>query len=128
MKLLLDTCTFLWITTEASELSTTARKHFEDPVNDVFLSVVSAWEISIKYSLARLPLPESPEKFVGDQRRAHMIESLPLHEEAVFQSLKLPDLHKDPFDRMLVCQAIAHGLTILTPDELIARYPVLTIW
>jgi len=128
MRLLLDTCTFLWISTDAPELSTRARELFVDPGNEVYLSSVSTWEIAIKYALGRLPLPEPPERFIPDQRKRHGIEPLPLDEEATLHLVRLPELHKDPFDRMLICQAIVHGLVILSPDELICQYPVRTMW
>lgn len=128
MKLLLDTATFLWIVTEAPELSSRARELFADPVNDLYLSSVSAWEIAVKYNLRRLPLPEPPERFVPAQRQQHEIEELALEEEAALHLNRLPPLHKDPFDRMLICQAIVHGLVILTSDPLINRYPVKTAW
>ncbi|HUF82656.1 MAG TPA: type II toxin-antitoxin system VapC family toxin, partial [Burkholderiales bacterium] len=69
-----------------------------------------------------------PQQFIPEQRRAHGIETLPLDEDAVLQLSRLPAIHKDPFDRMLICQAIAHGMVILTPDPLIGRYPVRTLW
>lgn len=75
-----------------------------------------------------MPLPQPPQQFIPAQRRAHRIETLPLDEDAVLQLPRLPAHHKDPFDRMLICQAIAHGMTILTPDPLITRYPVRTAW
>jgi len=128
MRILLDTCTFLWIITDAPELSTRARELFRDPVNDVFLSSISTWEISIKHALGRLPLPESPERFIPAQREQHGVETLPLEESATLHLTRLPQLHKDPFDRMLICQAIIHGLTIMTPDELILQYPVRSTW
>ncbi len=128
MKILLDTCTFLWIITDASELSTRARELFVHPENQVYLSSVSTWEISIKHAMGRLPLPEPPERFIPAQRKQHNVESLPLEEEATLHLTRLPEMHKDPFDRMLVCQAIVHGLAILTPDELILQYPVRWIW
>jgi len=128
VKLLLDTATFLWIVTEAPELSSRARELFADPVNDLYLSSVSAWEIAVKYNLRRLPLPEPPERFVPAQRQQHEIEELALEEEAALHLNRLPPLHKDPFDRMLICQAIVHGLVILTSDPLINRYPVKTAW
>ena len=78
--------------------------------------------------LARLPLPEAPDRHVPQLRARHGIESLALDEDAVMQIGKLPGHHRDPFDRMLVCQALAHGLTLLTPDPLISRYPVRTAW
>ena len=76
----------------------------------------------------QVPLPELPAKYVPAQRKQHGIESLELDEQAALHLNRLPVLHKDPFDRMLVCQAIAQGLVILTPDSLIAQYPVRTAW
>jgi len=92
------------------------------------LSSISAWEISIKHAIGRLPLPDSPEIFVPTQRKAHLIDMLPLDEDSALHVNKLPKLHHDPFDRMLVCQAIVNGMTILTPDKMIADYPALTRW
>lgn len=128
MRLLLDTATFLWLITDAPDLSSRARELFVDPGNEVYLSAVSAWEIAVKYALGRLPLPEPPERFVPTQRQHHGIEALPLDEEAALHLVKLPLLHRDPFDRMLVCQGIVHGLVILTPDKLVNQYPVRTMW
>lgn len=128
MRLLLDTCTFLWISSEAPELSPRARELFVAPENEVYLSAASTWEIAVKYALRRLPLPESPDQFVPAQRRRHGIAPLPVDEGATLYLPRLPHLHKDPFDRMLVCQAIVHGLLILTPDPLIAQYPARTMW
>ena len=128
MKLLLDTCTFLWVVLGARELSERARGLFVDPGNEAYLSTVSAWEIAVKHSLRRLPLPENPERFIPSEREAHGIESLPLDEESALHLTRLPQLHNDPFDRMLVCQALIHGLVILTPDSLISQYPVRVIW
>lgn len=128
MNLLLDTCTFLWVAQGSNELSKRARELFADPANEVFLSVVSVWEIGVKNAAGRLPLPQSPERYVPALRERHGIESLALDETAVLQIAKLPSRHRDPFDRMLVCQAIVHGLTILTPDPLISQYPASTAW
>lgn len=128
MKLLLDTCTFLWLTLNAKELSRAARKAFTDPDNEVFLSCVSAWEIAIKHGLGKLPLPEAPTEFVSNERGRHGIDTLALTEVATLTLGRLPDLHRDPFDRMLVSQAIVGGLSILTPDPLIQQYPVMTLW
>ena len=128
MRILLDTVTFLWAVTDAPDLSDDARELFVDPGNEIYLSSVSTWEIAVKHSLGKLPLPEPPERFVLSQRKEHGIEPLPLDEEAALHLARLPLLHKDPFDRMLVCQAIVHGLAILTPDNLVDQYPVRTMW
>ncbi len=128
MKVLLDTCAFLWITTDDAQLSETARQIFKNPYNEIFLSSVSAWEIIVKNGIGKLPLPSLADEFIASQRIKHEIDSLPLTEKAVFHLNKLPNYHKDPFDRMLICQAIEHDLTILTSDSLIVQYPVNTAW
>ena len=128
MNVLLDTCTFLWIVSGSPELSDTARKHFSDPANEVYLSVASAWEIIVKHKLGKLPLPGPPHEFIKKWRTRHEIDSLPLDESAVLQLSRLPDYHKDPFDRILICQAIAGGMVILTPDPRISKYPVRAEW
>jgi len=128
VRILLDTVRFLWAVTDAPDLSDDARALFVDPANEIYLGSVTNWEIAIKQSLGKLPLPEPPVRFVPAQRKQHGIDSLPLDEEATLHLTRLPVLHKDPFDRMLVCQAIVHHFVILTPDELISQYPVRTIW
>lgn len=128
MRLLLDTCTFLWIAGDATELSARARALFRSPEHEVYLSAASAWEIGVKHALGRLPLPQPPGRFVPAMRELHGIESLTIDEESVLQADRLPPLHRDPFDRLLVCQAIVHGMTILSPDPLVAAYPVRVVW
>lgn len=128
MRLLLDTCTFLWVVGGAKELSPRARDAFADPSNEAYLSAASAWEIAVKHRLGRLPLPTTPDEFVPAQRAAHGIEPLPVDEESALHVAKLPDLHRDPFDRMLVAQALVGGLVLLTPDDPIRQYPVRILW
>ncbi len=128
MNILLDTCTFLWIVSGSSELSDTAHSLFSDPANEVYLSAASAWEIIVKHRLGKLPLPDPPNEFIKKWRSRHVIDSLPLDEEAVLQLSRLPDYHSDPFDRILICQAIAGSLIIVTPDPHITKYPVRTEW
>lgn len=128
MKLLLDTCTFLWIIWESPELSETAKRLYSDPGNDVYLSSVSSWEIALKYGLGKLPLPDDPDRLVPQHRDRHGIVGLPLDEQSALWIHRLPGLHRDPFDRMLVSQAITGGMTIVTPDQAISGYPVLTVW
>ena len=128
MKLLLDTCTFLWLTKGSKELSQNAIKAFADPKNEVYLSAVSAWEINVKYQLGKLSLPLSPDQFIPKERKRHLVAQLDLTEQDTLHLCKLPAAHKDPFDRMLICQAIEHSLTILTPDPLIVQYPIRNFW
>ena len=128
MKLLLDTCTFLWLLNGDSALSADAGALIRDPRNEAFLSVVSSWEISIKYGLGKLPLPKPPTEYLPPMREAHRIETLSLDEEAALCEAKVPKIHRDPFDRMLVGQSIVCAMPIVTPDPFIAQYPVRTLW
>jgi PIN domain nuclease of toxin-antitoxin system len=128
MKLLLDTCTFLWLALDDPALSDPAKEAFKNPHNEIFLSVVSAWEIAVKHALGDLPLPGDPAIWITTARSARNIQSLPLEEEAVSYVGKLPLIHRDPFDRMLICQSIVHELTLLTPDKQISQYPIRTLW
>jgi PIN domain nuclease of toxin-antitoxin system len=124
MRILLDTCEFLWFVAGDAKLSSKVASAVRDPHNEVFLSVVSFWEISLKHSLGKLPLPQPPAQFVPLQRERHFIAPLALDEAAVTELSTLPSLHRDPFDRMLICQAKAHGLTLAASDALIRQYPV----
>jgi PIN domain nuclease of toxin-antitoxin system len=128
VTLLLDTCTFLWVTTAHPRLSPRAAALIADPANDVHLSAVTVWEIVTKHGRGRLPLPLPPDQFVPMQRERRGFRALPMDENAVLQGIRLPALHRDPFDRMLIAQAIAHGLAILTPDPLVTQYPVRVLW
>ena len=128
MKILVDTCTFLWIATESPRLGKTAAALFLDPDNERYLSAASAWEIGIKHAAGRLPLPERPDVFVPMIREASGIASLDIDEESALHAGRLPGLHSDPFDRMLIAQAIVHGMAILTPDPEIEQYAVRVLW
>ena len=124
MKLLLDTHIFLWYIRRDRKLSDDFRDSIRNPANEVYLSVVSLWEAIIKYRIGKLSLPHAPEIYLPIQRERHRIASLVLDEASVSQLANLPELHRDPFDRMLICQAIEHGLTIVTVDQALRVYPV----
>ena len=128
MNLLLDTCTFLWIITGDEAVSDTAARVYLEEDNEAFLSTVSEWEIALKYSMGRLELPASPLIYVPKQREKHGIQVLPLDEISALNAGNLEKIHKDPFDRMLVSQSIINGYPIITPDEMVRRYPIHTIW
>lgn len=128
MKLLRDICTFFRAIDKRAQLSDWARALIVDPGNEVYLSAISAWEIALKQERGNLVLLEPAFSYVPKQRRTHGYLELPLDESAALRSGRLPAVHKDPFDRMLVCQAIEHGLVILTPDAHINQYPVRTVW
>jgi PIN domain nuclease of toxin-antitoxin system len=124
MRLLLDTHVFLWYITNDRRLSPDAANAVTEAANEVCLSVVSAWETLVKYQLGRLTLPSPADEYLQRRQEQHGIFSLPLERGAASRLLELPSHHHDPFDRMLVCQALHHDLTIVTSDEQIARYSV----
>lgn len=128
MNILLDTCTFLWLISDAPELSNRARQLVSEPSNNVYLSVASAWEIIVKNKIGKLPLPLPADQFVHQWRTCHQIASLPLDEDSVLQLAGLPEYHKDPFDRIIICQAISNKMLILSPDSHISQYPVEIDW
>jgi len=126
MSFLLDTCTVLWLARGDSQIPVRVRTAIASA--EVWISAASAWEIAIKHAMGRLPLPVAVNDFVRGIRERYQFKTLPIDEESALLVAKLPPLHRDPFDRMLVSQAIVHGLTIVTPDPAVTAYPVVTIW
>ena len=127
MRLLLDTHVFLWLTTEHPSLSDHHRDAFLDDGAETFLSAASYWEICIKYALGKLKLtPDWPEHFDREVLRSR-IRWLPVERVHCQALLSLPHHHRDPFDRMLVAQALSEDLVIATTDRRIRRYAVETI-
>lgn len=127
MRILLDTHIFLWFISGDARLLANIRNAIRDSDNEVYLSSVSIWEAIVKYQSGRLPLPEPPEAYLPKQRNLHQISDLALDEGCVVKLANLPPLHRDPFDRMLVCQALQNSLTIATVDSAVRAYPVSTL-
>ena len=127
MKLLLDTHIFLWLISGDEQLSSTALDLIRDPTNEVYLSVASVWKVVVKHQLGKLPLPQPPEIYLPAQRQNHRISSLGIDETTISFLPQLPLLHRDPFDRILVCQALQHGLTLVTVDAMVSAYAVTTL-
>ena len=119
MRILLDTCTFLWMAEGDPALSTHAQEAIVDPSSEVYLSPISVWEIVLKVSA---------DRYVPEQRQLHRVDTLPVTEYAALQLSRLPLHHRDPFDRLLMAQAVAEACTIATPDPLLRRHPVSTMW
>ena len=118
MKLLLDTHLILWWLMDSPSLSAAARALISDPANTIFISAVSLWEIWLKESLGKLRLPPAFDESLA----AQSFESLPLTAAQARRVALLPWHHRDPFDRMLVAQAQAEGLTLLTADPALGPY------
>ena len=128
MKALLDTLTFLWWNMDDPQLSPAARDFILDGRNELYFSAVGAWEIAIKVGRGKLLLPEPPEKYVAERLALHRIQALPIQLSHALRVYELPELHRDPFDRLLIVQSQMEGLPILTADENLRRYAVETIW
>lgn len=128
MNILLDTCVFLWMLDDEEKLSTAAREAIEDGSNSLFFHQASAWEIQIKYQLGKLLLQSPPRELVNRGLKSYGVETVPLRDEAIWHLQKLPDIHRDPFDRLLIAHALTEGLKFATPDPRIHRYPVPIIW
>lgn len=128
MRVLLDTHTFLWWISDSPKLSDVAREAIADERTQPIFSVVSGWEIAIKAGVGKLEIPDSPEKFLTEQLSRNDVEILPIYLRHALRVYDLPDHHKDPFDRLLVAQALAENLAFVTADPSIASYPVETVW
>lgn len=128
MKLLLDTCALLWLAADPDQLSLPARTALDDVANRLFLSDASVWEIVLKYQAGKLPMPESPRTWIPKQTAFFDLQRQPIDLDSFFQSGELSGIHRDPFDRLLCAQAMAHGFTVLTPDLPFQRLGAATLW
>ena len=124
MRILLDTHIFLWAITSDSRLSPAQRDLFLDDASDLFLSVASVWEMLIKTGLGRLPMPAPSTDYIVRQMEKNRIALLPIRVAHLAELETLPPLHCDPFDRMLVAQARAEKMPLLSADLAIRQYPV----
>ena len=124
MRILLDTHIFLWAITSDSRLSPAQRDLFLDDASDLFLSVASLWEMLIKTGLGRLPMPAPSTDYIVRQMEKNRIAILPIREAHLAELETLPPLHRDPFDRMLVAQARAEKMPLLSADAAIRQYHV----
>jgi PIN domain nuclease of toxin-antitoxin system len=124
VRLLLDTQVWLWMLASPERLSKKTRALGVSPDNELLLSAASAWEIAIKYALGKLKLPEPPEEYIPSLMIRTGITSLAVHHRHALRVASLPAHHRDPFDRLLVAQAQAENLPILTADRAFRVYDV----
>ncbi|MBI3708727.1 MAG: type II toxin-antitoxin system VapC family toxin [Proteobacteria bacterium] len=128
MKLLLDTQAFLWWIGNDTRLSERARTAIGDDHNEIFFSAASGWEIAVKARLGRVTMPDDAERFVAEQLETNRFRMLPIESAHAFQAQRLPPHHDDPFDRMLVAQALAERMPLVSDDERLEPYGVDRIW
>lgn len=124
MNLLLDTHIFLWIAEQPQRLAPRVLDALRNPENELFLSVVSIWEIQIKAQIGKLTLPLPVNEFVSIQRAINQLYTLPVFERHIWLLDTLPLYHRDPFDRLLVAQTIAEKYQLVTADPIFDQYPV----
>lgn len=124
MRILLDTHVWLWLVASPRRIPDGIRDELVDAKNVLYLSAASAWEMAIKYRLGKLPLPEPPSSFIPPRLVRDCIEELPVTMAHASRVAELPDIHADPFDRLLVAQAEMDRCTLVTADSKIAAYDV----
>ena len=128
MRVLLDTCTFIWLCADPARLSPTVKRTLAAPDAAPVLSHVSILEITLKWSSGKIGLPAPPRQWIGEQVATWRIELLQITPDDIFRASELPKLHADPFDRLLVATALSRRLSLLTPDEWMKQYPVHCLW
>ena len=128
MKLLLDSCIFLWMIDDYKKIPFSIRKQISSPFNEIYLSSISVAEITIKAKIGKLKIPKPFAEFIIKCRNQHGVLNLPFKEEDIIILEKLPSIHGDPFDRMLIAQAIANEMAIISADKKIKDYPVSIVW
>jgi PIN domain nuclease of toxin-antitoxin system len=128
VKLLLDTHAVLWLLGEPDRIAPRARSHIEDMNNAVLISAVCAWEIATKHALGKLPLPVSPQALLERAVRELRAVEVSITTPHALLSASLPNHHRDPFDRLLVAQAILEDATLVTADRLLSPYGATLLW
>ena len=129
MKVLLDTCAFIWLCSEPQKFTAaTAGLFRKDRIDALYLSDASVLEIALKTALGKIKLPQAPREWIQQQTALWRIQSLPLAQEELFTSAELPRLHKDPFDRLIIATARNYCLPIVTPDHVFSEYEIECIW
>ena len=128
MRFLLDTHTFIWWVADDPQLSLSAKTIISNPDNEIYFSVVSAWEIIIKVGTGKFSLSEPPEIYIPSRITSNQFETLTVQMPHILRINGLPNFHKDPFDRLLIAQSLVEDLSLITVDQAIAQYPLKTIW
>jgi PIN domain nuclease of toxin-antitoxin system len=128
VKLLLDTHAFLWWSGEPERLSDQAREACADAGNDLLLSIISILEIQLKLDAGKLEIDQSLEHMVREHESADRLKVLPLRPAHVYALGDLPRIHGDPFDRLLIAQAVVEGAVLASGDDKVAQYPVKVLW
>jgi PIN domain nuclease of toxin-antitoxin system len=127
VKLLLDTQCWLWWFAQPERLSEEAITHIVDETNELWFSVASIWEIGIKVAIGKLPLPESPDKYIPSRMGQLGVRSVEITATHALRAAALPLHHRDPFDRMLIAQAQLEDMTLVSADAMLRQYSDVSI-
>lgn len=124
MKILLDTNIFLWMFLTPSRITPNVEMLLKNPADELFFSSASSWEIVVKYGIGKLKLPDMPEIYIPDRMKRAKLKSIEITHEHALEINKLPLIHEDPFDRILIAQANVEALTLLSSDKIFSQYAV----
>jgi len=128
VRALLDTHVFLWAVSEPERLSEPARKVIESGASELFLSVASLWEISIKIGIGKLLLPKPEDRYLRDQLLRNNVSTLAVEARHALELISIPLHHRDPFDRLVIAQSLVEGIPIITADSVLKQYSAQIIW
>lgn len=128
MRYLLDTHTLLWIVDDNPKLGNKAKSIYLNEKNDIYTSIASVWEIAIKSSLKKLEIPGTLSEFVREHVRGNKIDIMSIELTHLYQLENLTYFHRDPFDRLIISQAIVENIPVLSNDEAFDDYPIQRIW
>jgi PIN domain nuclease of toxin-antitoxin system len=128
MRLLSDTHTFVWSFSNTKKLSVIAAGELQNPANEIYISVASVWEMQIKIKLGKMIFNDTLESIIIEQQQVNRIQILPVNLIHALHLENLPTHHKDPFDRLLISQAIVENMTLVSADKNFAKYQVNLLW
>ncbi len=128
MQILIDTHALLWLITDDKKLSKNSKNYFTDPKNELYFSMASFWEICIKTSIGKLSLSTNWEQTIKDELSFNSVQLLPISTKHCIQVSKLPFYHRDPFDRLIIAQAVVEEFYVMSIDEHFEHYPISLIW
>lgn len=113
---------------ESQRIPPATLSQIRDPKNKIYVSAVSIWEILQKHCIGKLELPADADRYLVEKRKELRVNSLPFDEEAARWLSKIPLHHRDPFDRMIICLALSHGMSVVTSDSFFSEYDVTVVW
>jgi PIN domain nuclease of toxin-antitoxin system len=128
VNLLLDSCALIWLASEPARLSQTATAAINNPASTLYVSHATLWEITLKHHAGKLVLPDAPRRWWAEQVEKWGLVELPMTADVLLRGSELPPHHKDPFDRVILAQALLHDLSLVSSDRAFPAYSVRVVW